>query len=81
MISLPFSSQVLCVICVIIARAGFDDGLETHYHSISHRWLTIITFGGYTLILAAFLLTYVLGDGIADRMVRIGMAQLIVHFL
>ena len=66
-----FPLQALCVVVLIMARTGFSENTnkETLYQNADHRWLTITTTGGFTIILGTMILTYLLGDAIADRMV------------
>ncbi len=59
--------QVLTLIVLIIVRTSFGSALRvTAFAGTDHMWLTIIATGGYTIILAAMLLTYLTGDAMSD---------------
>lgn len=66
--------QALTIVVLVLARAGFDINgeTETSYTNVDHRWLTIITFGGYCIIFSTMIVTYLLGSGVPDKMVSDG---------
>jgi hypothetical protein len=56
--------QCIDIIVLILARSGFNEeaNYETAYQNADHRWLTIITTGGYILIFAALIVAAIIGD-------------------
>ncbi|TRY73799.1 hypothetical protein TCAL_08169 [Tigriopus californicus] len=64
---IKFLCLALTIVVLVLARAGFD-GSESTYHNLDHRWLTIITFGGYCIIFSTMIVTYLLGSGVPDKM-------------
>lgn len=66
--------QLITLVVLVISRAGFTtntaSGLESAWESFDHKWLTIVTFGGYTIILATIVIGYVLGEQTPMKMVR-----------
>jgi hypothetical protein len=51
----------LTLIVLIMARTGFP-ATTASFADTDHMWLTIIACGGYTIILANIILTYLMGD-------------------
>jgi hypothetical protein len=58
------------VIVLIIARTGFPNSGIASFRDTDHSWMMIIATGGYTIILANMILTYLTGDAMPAKTVR-----------
>ena len=64
-----FFFQCLVIICLVLARTGFNEGTRDLGHFVDEKWLNTATLVSYAFILPIFIITYLLGDIVPVKMV------------
>ena len=57
------------IICLVLARTGFNEGTRDLGHFVDEKWLNTATLVSYAFILPIFIITYLLGDIVPVKMV------------
>ena len=63
--------QCLVVICLVLARTGFNEGTRDLGHFVDEKWLNTATLVSYAFILPIFIITHLLGDIVPVKMVSL----------
>ena len=66
-----FWFQCLVIICLVLARTGFNEGTRDLGHFVDEKWLNTATLVSYAFILPIFIITYLLGDIVPVKMVSL----------